>query len=68
MVSQNIQYAIDKELISLGFSGHSYLYFDEGCMSQENTIKYLEDGLTTIEPQLLPTKHMDFGRDWGIHG
>lgn len=42
-IEENILYAIEKEFISLGFSGHSYLYFDEGCMSQENTIKYLED-------------------------
>ena len=42
-VEENIQYAIDKELISLGFSGHSHFYIDDTSMSEENTIKYLEN-------------------------
>ncbi|CRF33834.1 histidinol phosphatase [Brachyspira suanatina] len=42
-VEENIQYAIDKELISLGFSGHSHFYKDDTSMSEENTIKYLEN-------------------------
>ena len=43
IVEENIQYAIDKELISLGFSGHSHFYIDDTSMSEENTIKYLEN-------------------------
>ncbi|MBR5516565.1 MAG: histidinol-phosphatase [Firmicutes bacterium] len=36
--------AIDKGLDVLGFSGHSYLDFDESwCMSQENTQKYIQE-------------------------
>ncbi|MEI0491130.1 histidinol-phosphatase [Brachyspira intermedia] len=42
-VEENIQYAIDKELISLGFSGHSHFYIDDTSMSEENTIKYLDN-------------------------
>ncbi|OEJ16097.1 histidinol-phosphatase [Brachyspira hampsonii] len=42
-VEENIQYAIDKELISLGFSGHSHFYIDDTSMSEENTIKYLNN-------------------------
>ncbi|TXJ39430.1 histidinol-phosphatase [Brachyspira pilosicoli] len=42
-IEENILYAIDKNFISLGFSGHSYLQFDKAAMSRENTIKYLED-------------------------
>ena len=42
-IEENILYAIDKNFISLGFSGHSYLPFDKAAMSKENTIKYLED-------------------------
>ncbi|WP_300367930.1 histidinol-phosphatase [Brachyspira sp.] len=41
-VEENIQYAIDNNLISLGFSGHSHFYIDDTSMSEENTIKYLE--------------------------
>ena len=42
-IEENILYAIEKNFISLGFSGHSYLPFDSSSMSRENTIKYLED-------------------------
>ncbi len=42
-IEENILYAIDKNFISLGFSGHSYLQFDKAAMSRENTIKYFED-------------------------
>ncbi|WP_157142817.1 histidinol-phosphatase HisJ [Brachyspira pilosicoli] len=42
-IEENILYAIEKNFISLGFSGHSYLPFDNSSMSRENTIKYLED-------------------------
>ena len=42
-IEENIISAIDKKLISLGFSGHSYFYKDSYSMSEENTIKYLED-------------------------
>ncbi|EKV56780.1 histidinol-phosphatase [Brachyspira hampsonii] len=42
-VEENIRYAIDKELISLGFSGHSHFYIDDTSMSEENTIKYLNN-------------------------
>ena len=42
-VEENILYAIEKNFISLGFSGHSYLPFDSSSMSRENTIKYFED-------------------------
>ncbi len=42
-VEENIQYAIDKKFISLGFSGHSHFYIDNTSMSEENTIKYLDD-------------------------
>lgn len=41
-VEENIEYAIDKEFISLGFSGHSHFDIDSSSMSKENTIKYLE--------------------------
>lgn len=42
-IEENIICAIDKKLISLGFSGHSHFYEDCCSMSEENTIKYLED-------------------------
>ena len=42
-VEENIKYAIDKNFISLGFSGHSHFYKDDTSMSEENTIKYLEN-------------------------
>lgn len=42
-IEENILYAIEKNFISLGFSGHSYLQFDKAAMSRENTIKYFED-------------------------
>ncbi|MEI0530316.1 histidinol-phosphatase [Brachyspira pilosicoli] len=42
-IEENILCAIEKNFISLGFSGHSYLPFDNAAMSKENTIKYLED-------------------------
>lgn len=32
-IEENILYAIEKNFISLGFSGHSYLPFDNSSMS-----------------------------------
>lgn len=44
-IEENIKYAIEKEFISLGFSGHSYSNFleDDCAMTKEGTIKYLND-------------------------
>ena len=42
-IEENILYAIEKNFISLGFSGHSYLPFDNSSMSRENTTKYFKD-------------------------
>lgn len=42
-IEENILYAIDKGLISLGFSGHSHFKEDKTSMSKNNTIKYLND-------------------------
>ena len=42
-VEENIEAAISKGLISIGFSGHSHFYADNTSMSEENTIKYLEN-------------------------
>lgn len=42
-IEENILSAIEKNFISLGFSGHSYFYHDKSSMSLENMNKYLED-------------------------
>lgn len=42
-IEENIKYAVDKEFISLGFSGHSNFFKDDCSMTKENTIKYLDD-------------------------
>ncbi|MDO7021751.1 PHP domain-containing protein, partial [Brachyspira innocens] len=42
-VEENIETAINKGLISIGFSGHSHFEKDDTSMSRENTIKYLEN-------------------------
>ena len=42
-IEENIIQAIDKKFISLGFSGHSHFDKDTCSMSEENTVKYLED-------------------------
>lgn len=39
-----VQAAIDCGFTELGFSGHSYTFFDESyCMTKENTKKYIEE-------------------------
>ena len=42
-IEENIKYAIEKEFISLGFSGHSSFSKDDCSMTKEGTIKYLSD-------------------------
>lgn len=42
-IEENIKYAIEKEFISLGFSGHSNFFKDDCSMTKEGTIKYLND-------------------------
>ncbi|PPS23067.1 histidinol-phosphatase [Brachyspira murdochii] len=42
-VEENIEAAINKGLISIGFSGHSHFDEDDTSMSRENTFKYLEN-------------------------
>ena len=42
-IEENIKYAIEKEFISLGFSGHSNFSKDDCSMTKEGTIKYLSD-------------------------
>ena len=42
-IEENIKYAIEKEFISLGFSGHSNFIKDDCSMTKEGTIKYLSD-------------------------
>ena len=42
-IEENIKYAIDKEFISLGFSGHSNFSKDDCSMTKEGTIKYLDE-------------------------
>ncbi len=42
-VEENIKSAADKGLISIGFSGHSHFYKDKTSMTEEGTLKYIED-------------------------
>lgn len=40
---ENIENAVKKGFISIGFSGHSHFEKDNNSMSKENTIKYLDN-------------------------
>ena len=43
-IEEYILKAIENEFVSIGFSGHSYTYFDtEYCMTKDRTEKYLQE-------------------------
>lgn len=42
-IEQMVQAAVDQHFTILGFSGHAYNPVDDGSMSVENTMKYLND-------------------------